>query len=59
MIQSSTSFSKLGLKSRFHQLELSLAPQSIATFQIKREKKVTKDLILGYIPPGGTTACSP
>ena len=36
--QGSTSFTKLGLKSRFHQLESSLASFSITTFQIKPRK---------------------
>ena len=55
--QGSTSFMKLGLRSGFDHLESSIASHSITTFQIKKRKKLTKDLFLGYIL-GGTTTCS-
>ena len=42
--QGSTSFTKLDLKSGFHQLESSLVSHSITTFQIKKRKKHYKRL---------------
>ena len=49
--QGCNSFIKLDLKSGFSQLESSLASHSITTFQVKKEKNVRKDLLLGYILP--------
>ena len=49
--QDPTSFIKLGLKSGFHQLESSLAHDSVTTFLIKKRKKHYKRLIFGVYSP--------
>ena len=49
--QGSTSFSKLCLKSGFHQLESSLASSSLTVFQTEKKKNVARYLFLEYILP--------
>ena len=55
--QRSTSFIKLDLKSRFHQLESSLVSHFIKTFEIKKKKNNKKgySLFWGIFSSGRTT----
>ena len=51
-----TSFSKLCLKSGFHQLESSLASSSLTVFQTEKKKKTLQDTYFWNIySPRGTT----